>query len=326
LLTPWEIKDKEMIPPRLMLKMNIAGLFALFKVLITNLPTIKAMKTMKAENAYVRPTPSYTLPDSLPASVPHCNQRYLRQTLFCNNEAPLVNALAKQLGAGEKSPLEFAQAAFEFTKRNIILEMTPIDDVTPILQRGTGTCIHKMSVFIALCRAAGIPARYKFFALTVLDDWAAPSLTRAPLMKKWYDAMGLFLLHGEGEILIDGKWIAADVGAEPSRQANSGLPITKLGEESIGMWLFPIPGTMFTRESIPLGLGLPSRFLMDYLVPSSVQGINAGILDQIRNGMKIIEEAGGEQAYDAQARKKRSQQAPHAGLQASDSIVFEDEK
>jgi hypothetical protein len=309
-----------------MLKMNIAGVFALFKVMLTNLPTMKAMKSMKAENHYTRPTPPYTLPTSLPTSIPHSTQRYLRPTLFCDSEAPLVQALAKQLGAGQKSPREFAEAAFEFAKRNIILEITPIDDVVPTIRRGTGTCIHKMSVFIALCRAAGIPARYKFYALTMLDEWVAPEFARAPLMKKWYDAMGLFLLHGEGEIMIDGKWIPADVGAEPPRQANSGMPITVLGEESIGLWFFPIPGTMFIRESIPLGLALPSRFLMDYLVPSSVEGINTGIQDQIRSGIQIIEKAGGEKAYDAEARKKRRQQAPRAALQASDSIVFEDKE
>jgi len=325
-LTPREIKSKEMIPPRLMVKMNIAGAFSLFKVLLTSLGTIKAMKAAKVETVYLQPTRPYTLPTSLPSDIPHATQKYLRLTLFCDSEAPLVHALAKQLGAGQKTPWEFAQAAFEFTKRNITLEVIPMDDVVPTLERGTGTCIHKISVFIALCRAAGIPGRYKFFALTMLDAWMEPAMTRAPLMKKWYDAMGLFLLHGEGEVYIDGKWIPADVGAEPTRQANSGMPITKLGEDSIGLWLFPIPGTMFRRESIPLGLGLPSRLLMDYLVPSSVVGINAGIMEQIRNGERIIREAGGEQAYDALARKKRRQQAPRADLQAHDSIVFENEK
>lgn len=325
MLTLREIKAKEMIPPRMMLKMNIGGVYMLFKVMLTNLPMMRTMKNMETENHYIRPIPPYTLPTGLPTSISHSNQRYLRPTHYCNCEAPLVQALAKALGAGSKPPLEFANAAFEFTKRNIILEICPIDDVELTLQRGTGTCIHKMSVFIALCRAAGIPARYKFYALTMLDQWVSEEFTRAPLMKKWYDAMGLFLLHGEGEILIDGKWIPADVGAEPPRQANSGMPITVLGEESIGLWFFPIPGTTFIRESVPIGLATPSRFLMDYLLPSSIEGINTGIQDQIRNGAKILKDAGGEKAYDEQARKKRRQQTPLAGLQASDSIVFEDD-
>lgn len=152
-----------------------------------------------------------------------------------------------------------------------------------------------------------------------------PAIDHAPLMKKWYDAMGFFLLHGEGEIFLDGKWISADVGAEPQRQAASNLPITKLGEDSIGLWLFPIPGTIIWRESIPLGLGLPSRVLMNRIVPNQIAGINIGILEQIERGRKIIEEAGGETAYDAQARQNRRKSTPTPDIaQHHDRIVFED--
>ncbi len=195
---------------------------------------------------------------------------------------------------------------------------------TSILHRGTGTCLHKISVFIALCRAAGLPARYKFFALTLLDDWVAPALEHAPLIKQWSDAMGYFLLHGAGEVYIDGKWITADVGAEPTRQASTWIPITKLGEDGAGLWLFPIPGSTIIRESIPLGLGIFSRIMMNHLVPNSVAGLNIGILEQIEKGKKIIEEAGGETAYDAEARRRRRQASiKDELLKKHDNIVFE---
>jgi hypothetical protein len=253
-------------------------------------------------------------------------EKYLRPTLFCNCRASEIIALAHQLGAYQKTEREFAEAAFEFAKRKVILEIIPLDDVDRIVHRGTGTCLHKISVFIALCRAAGIPARYKFFALTILDNFLAPALDHAPLMKQWSDAMGYFLLHGAGEVYIEGKWINADVGAEPQRQASSWMPITKLGEDAAGLWLFPIPGTTLLRESIPLGLGIPSKILMNHLVPNSVAGINIGILEQIEKGKKIIEEAGGEAAYDAEARRRRRQATiKNELLKKQDSIVFEDE-
>lgn len=325
MLTPGEIKRKEMIPPRQMLKMNIGGVFFVLKMLLSNLGTFKMLKNPTTKNVYVRPTPTYTIPPYFP-EMKSCNseEKYLRPTLFCNCRAPEIIALAHQLGSYQKTDKEFAEAAFEFAKRKIILEQTPLDDVPRTVHRGTGTCVHKISVFIALCRAAGIPARYKFFALTLLDEWVAPSLDRAPLMKQWSEAMGYFLVHGQGEVLLDGKWIAADVGAEPTRQASSWMPITKLGEDGQGLWLFPIPGSTIIRESIPLGLGIPSRILMHHLVPNSVAGLNIGILEQIEKGKKIIEEAGGEVAYDAEARRRRRQASiKDELLKKQDNIVFE---
>jgi hypothetical protein len=325
MLTPGEIKRKEMIPTRHMLQMNIGGLFFVLKMLLSNLGTFKMLKNPTTKNVYIRPTPSYTSPPYSP-EMKSCNseEKYLRPTLFCNCRAPEIIALAHQLGAYQKTDKEYAEAAFEFAKRKIILEQTPLDDVTRIVHRGTGTCLHKISVFIALCRAAGLPARYKFFALTLLDDFVAPSLDRVPLLKQWSDAMGYFLLHGAGEVYIDGKWITADVGAEPTRQAASWMPITKLGEDGVGLWLFPIPGSTIIRESIPLGLGIFSRILMNHLVPNSVAGLNIGIIEQIEKGKKIIEEAGGEAAYDAEARRRRRQSSiKDELLKKQDNIVFE---
>lgn len=306
--------------------MNIGGVFFVLKILLRNLGTFKMMKNQKNKNIHIRPTPSYTIPQYT-SDMKNCvsEEKYLRPTLFCNCRAPEIIALAHQLGSYQKSDREFAEAAFEFAKRKVILEIIPLDDVEQVIHRGTGTCLHKISLCIALCRAAGIPARYKFFALTLLDEWAAPALDHAPLIKQWSDAMGYFLVHGQGEVLIDGKWIAADAGAEPQRQASSWMPITKLGEDGAGLWLFPIRGTTFQRESIPLGLGIPSQILMKHLAPNAVAGINIGILEQIEKGKKIIEDAGGEAAYDAEARRRRQQASIKTELLKNhDSIVFAD--
>ncbi|MEM4258793.1 MAG: transglutaminase family protein [Candidatus Thermoplasmatota archaeon] len=326
MMTPWMMKQREYIPPLIMVQLNLKGLFSLSKILLKNIKQIQQLQQQAKHNVYHRPKPNYTIPSfTSEMKIMKKTEKYLRPTLFCNCEAPEVVALAYHLGAYKKSDREFATAAFEFAKREIILEIHPLDDVVQVLQRGTGTCIHKISVFIALCRAAGIPARYKFYALTILDNWLGPSFERAPLMRQWYDAMGFFMMHGQGEVLIDGKWIPADVGAEPARQAAAGLPITKLGEESIGLWLFPLPGTIMSRESIPLGLGLASQVLMRRVVPNSVAGINIGILEQIEQGKKIIADAGGEQAYDEMARKKRRLRDPTVHLEKKNGILFGDE-
>ncbi|MCJ7571423.1 MAG: transglutaminase family protein [Candidatus Thermoplasmatota archaeon] len=282
------------------------------------------MKKQGQKNIYMRPKLTYNIP-KYKSSMKFCNldEKYLRPTLYCDCRAPEIIALANELGAFKKSDREFAETAFEFAKRKIILEIIPLDGVVEVLQRGTGTCIHKISLFIALCRAAGIRGRYKFYALKMLDQWMQPAIDHAPLMKQWYDAMGYFLLHGEGEIYLDGKWIPADVGAEPQRQAAAGLPVTKLGEDSIGLWLFPIPGTITRRESVPLGLGFTGNLLIKRVAPDSVAGINIGILEQIERGGKIIEETGGEKTYDTMTRKKREPEKPKIELDEKKEIIFE---
>ena len=106
--------------------MNIGGVFFVLKMLLSNLGTFKMLKNPTTKNVYVRPTPSYTIPPYSP-EMKSCisEEKYLRSTLFCNCRAPEIIALANQLGAYQKTDKEYAEAAFEFAKRKIILEQTP---------------------------------------------------------------------------------------------------------------------------------------------------------------------------------------------------------
>jgi hypothetical protein len=309
-----------------MTKLMLKGTFSLTKVLLFNLGTLKKLRQLDPSKIYVRPKPSYKLPKYKPG-MKFCDsdEKYLRPTLYCNCRAPEVIAMANELGAFKKSDYEFAESAFEFVKRKIILEMLPMDDVANVLRRGTGTCLHEISLFIALCRAAGIKARYKLYALTMIQQWYDALVAPDPLMKKWYDAMGYFMMHGEGEVYIDGKWLPADVGPTPERQAAAGIPITKFGEDSIGVWFHALPGTIMRLESLPLTLGFSSKILMKKIAPSSVAKINASILQQIERGRKIIEEAGGEESYDKMARRKRGPEIPKLKVEyRKDKISFEE--
>jgi hypothetical protein len=315
MLTPWEIVSKEMIPPAHLVRKNTASSLALFRVLLLNRGLLKKLKRQTTGNAYTPPPRKYELPSFAPGMENRSsNKKYLRPTLFCNCRAPVVTAMAQRLGAGRLSDREFAAAAFDFTKRNITVQMVALDDVDRTLARGTGSCLQKIAVFVALCRAAGIPARFKFCALTRLDDIFAASLRNAPLVKKWFDAMGNFLLHGEGEALIDGLWVTADISSGPQWQAAAGLPITRLGETSVGLWIFPVPGSSFIRESLCLGMRNSTHMLFDKFLASSIPGFNQGFLEQIEKGRKVIEAAGGEEAYDAEARRRHRPVASQADL------------
>jgi len=315
MLTPWEIVSKEMIPPAHLVRKNAASTAALFKVLLLNRGLIKKLKRQKSGKPYVPPPRKYELPLFAPGMENRSSdKKYVRPTLFCNCRAPEVTAMAQRLGAGRLAEREYAEAAFDFTKRNITVQMVALDDVDRTLARGTGSCLQKIAVFVALCRAAGIPARFKFCALSRLDDIFAASLRNAPLVKKWFDAMGNFLLHGEGQAFIGGEWVTADISSGPQWQAAAGLPITRFGETSVGLWIFPVPGSSFIRESLCLGMRNSTHMLFDKFLASSIPGFNLGFLEQIEKGRKVIEAAGGEAAYDAEARRRHRPVASQADL------------
>lgn len=325
MLTPWEIVGKEMLPPRRLLGMFITGAISLLAVVLGNLGLIRKLKRQQAGGTFKRPQRAYDLPE-LRAGMKNrsADKKYLRPTLYCDCRAPEVTAMAWQLGAGEKSDREFAEAAFDFTKRNIAIEIMPMDDAGCTLARGAGNCFQKTAVFVALCRAAGVPARFKYCSLTDMETWFGGSLQNSPLIRKWYRAMGNLLPHGEGEVFVEGGWVAADISRSPFWQAAKSLPLTRLGESAIGLWMTPVPGSTFIRESLPLGFGFPSRIL-NRLFASSVAGYNRGLLEQDENGRRVIAAAGGEAAYDAEARRWRSPLADKTDLlRKHERIVFED--
>lgn len=319
------IKDRGYIPQKTYLKLMIGGSLSLIKVLLINTADLKKLRTIHgSQERYIRPKRHYNLPqykDGMLCGV--TNERYLRPTLYCNPCAPEVIALAHELGAYKKSEYKFAKAAFEFTKENLVLEICPMNPVEQTIKQGTGTCFHLITVFIALCRAAGIKARYKMFAMNMIEAWYDAIVEADPLVKKWYDSMGYFMIEGEGEAFIDGKWVIAHVGPTAERQAAAGIPITKFGEDSLGVWFFAIPGTTMYMESIPYGLGGATN-LLKKLAPGSMERVNISIQQQNKIGKKIIEDAGGKEAYDTKARKKLPPKSPTVDLSDKKGIIFEE--
>jgi len=137
------MKDKEYIPQRMYIKLMVGGALSLSKTLITSIRDLKKVRRINPnEERYVRPPRRYELPEYR-EGMEYCksDEKYLRPTRYCNPRAPEVIALANELGAYEKSDYEFAEAAFEFVKRNMTLEMIPMDGVEDTIRRGTGTCL-----------------------------------------------------------------------------------------------------------------------------------------------------------------------------------------
>jgi hypothetical protein len=205
--------------------------------------------------------------------------------------------------------------------------MLPMDSVSATLRRGTGTCLHAISLWLALCRAAGIKARYKEYKF-MLNDLAI-DLNAAEIMGLTEaeeamipDALDLDKSRPQGEACIDGKWVVANVGDRPEFYAQAGLPIPKLGEDAIDLTFKLIPGTIKHFESIPLMVGLTFR-LGCWLAPVVME--RTSIIRAAPLGRKIIEEAGGIEAYDQKLRQKLELSLPVIKLKRDEALVFEDD-
>ncbi len=316
-----DMKEREYIPNKTYIKMLIGGGLAFSKVFLTNMGDIKKLSRKSSDGVkYVRPKRRYKLPEYKEGmQYFNKNEKYKRPTLWCNSYDKNIIALAHHLGVFKKTDYEFAEAAFEWCKRNITLEILRMNDVDQTLKQGTGSCLHINSVFAALCRCAGIKTRYKMFAAiesqSIYDD------LYDSMMRRWYDAIGYFSIEADIEVFIDGKWEIGHAGPTPERQAAMGIPITRLGEESIGKWFDAIPGTIFRTESIPYGVGL-TLILLSRLAPGTINTINVNIANQIKSGEKIIKEKGGEKRYDEEIREKFKPKFLDIDYKSHKNIIF----
>jgi hypothetical protein len=260
------------------------------------------------EERWVRPPRAYELPEYR-EGMKRCtsNEKYLRPTRWCNPREPLVIAMANELGAYELSDWEFADAAYWWVKTNLISEILPLDSMSATLRRGTGTCMHATSLWIALCRAAGIKARYK--ELRTMMNEAAMGLDATQILDldeteqaTLQDLLNVPIKHALGEACIDGQWVVADPGHRVEHYAQYGAPVLKLGEDAAGLVLTPIPGKIRRFESLPLRVGITMR-LQTWLAPVAMERGNITLSAPL--GKKIIKEAGGIEAYDRNARRRR---------------------
>jgi hypothetical protein len=177
--------------------------------------------------------------------------------------------------------------------------------VSETLERGTGTCMHLISAWIALCRAAGIKARYKTFKMRVPEQ--VTTITEAAVGDT--TAIDVFNTgdspEAEGETCIDGKWVVGHVAFRPEIAAAGGLPVTRLGEDAIGNSFDLVPGTVKRFEGISLRLALLGR-PMFWLAPASWERASVFFHTQaLPIGRKILEDAGGIDAYDQNIRSMR---------------------
>ena len=320
-----EIREKNYIMPWRMFKNVVRTIPALLKgVILHPVIVVKANRVAKklrkeAMQTYI----PYTIPEYREGMQYYTeNRRYLRPTHFCNSHAPEIIAMANELGAFELSDREYAEAAFDFVKNNIKLAFVPLDGAVETLQRGSGTCLHQLSLFAALCRAAGVSARYRLYSLALVESMYDNLVGASRVLQHWYDAFGSFMLHGTAEALIDGEWVTADPTFTPAYEMAMGVPLAKFGDDPTGMWNYPVEGTMMVLEGLPYGAAAGWNFLVKRALPGEVMKINMSVEKARQRGREMLEEMDLE-SYDCTTRTGYRAQMPKITLERSPHLVFE---
>ena len=211
--TDREYTQQQMPSQEVPTQSSLKALVSLAKIILKNPHAFRKLRVMgPGEERYVRPARQYEIP-RFHESMKYCtsHEPYLRPARWCNPHEPEVIAMANELGAYEKTDYEFAEAAYWFVKTEMAFEVCPFDSAGATLKRGTGSCYHLINVFVALCRAAGIKARYKNYKMHFRGIEQAVVIDVDPMMTELFKATGGVIAEGEGEACIDGKWMVAYV-------------------------------------------------------------------------------------------------------------------
>ncbi len=96
--------------------------------------------------------------DDIPSDI---RKRYTANGSKYKTDDPYIVALAKKIVGDEKNPYWVARKIFDYVREHLEYKLEGGWNTAPVvLQRGTGSCSEYTFSFIALCRAAGLPARY----------------------------------------------------------------------------------------------------------------------------------------------------------------------
>jgi transglutaminase-like putative cysteine protease len=86
---------------------------------------------------------------------------YLEPTELCDCSNPIIVNKSNELVGGSSTPKEAALKIFQFVKDEIPFKANRADErASETLQIGSGFCVTKSNLHVALLRAIGIPARY----------------------------------------------------------------------------------------------------------------------------------------------------------------------
>jgi transglutaminase-like putative cysteine protease len=98
-------------------------------------------------------------------------RRYLADSPKYDVKNPAIKQAVKEAVGAERNPYWIARKIYRHIHKKMHYERVGGWDVAPkVLQRGSGSCSEYSYVFISMCRAAGLPARYVGSLVVRKDD------------------------------------------------------------------------------------------------------------------------------------------------------------
>jgi hypothetical protein len=125
---------------------------------------------------------------------------WLLETPQLDLSHPDIQSTASQLTQSAPGARERALALHDFVRRVPFGAFPDVSHVraSDVLRANRGDCHSKGVLFVALCRAAQVPARLNFLRI-------APRYLNGILEERPQS-----LAHAVGQVLIDGRWISTD--------------------------------------------------------------------------------------------------------------------
>jgi hypothetical protein len=132
--------------------------------MVVSIPTLRAgqearaVVTVEIERSSQEP-PEDTSIYKLPRKLPRDLKKYTGTSPLIESRHAKIRKLAKEIGADEKTAWGQVEAIYDWVREHVEYKNGPIKGALAALQDGTGDCEELTSLFIAICRAADIPAR-----------------------------------------------------------------------------------------------------------------------------------------------------------------------
>ncbi len=142
---------------------TVEGTVRLMVVEVPHLPageTAKALLTFEVQKYALKPpekTDVYELAD--PRRVPRDVRPYLVPSPLIESKNPKIKAALKEAAAGKEKAWEEVEAIYDWVRGKVQFKQVPVKGALAMLREGEGGAEDWTSLFIALCRAADIPAR-----------------------------------------------------------------------------------------------------------------------------------------------------------------------